>query len=121
MPRSVKSKKSEQLSLGEAIRFHRRRAGVTQRQLAAGIRARPDSVLRIERGYHQPSIERLVAIADALGVSPESLLARGAESLPDEMIALMNELRRLDPATQAFIVETLRQHVEFFARGQRSR
>ena len=121
MPRPVKSKKSDRLALGEAIRFHRRRAGVTQRQLAALIRARPDSVSRIERGHHQPSIERLVAIAAALGVSPETLLARGAESLSGEMIALMNELRKLDPAAQAFIVETLRQHVEFFIREQRSR
>ena len=121
MPRSVQSKKTTRFALGEAIRFHRQRAGMTQRQLANMILARPDSISRIERGHHQPSIDRLFAIAHALEVTPELLLAKGAESLQGEMLAMLQELKRLDPAIQAFVLETLRHQVEFFRRADRLR
>lgn len=121
MPRPVKSKKSGRLAVGEAVRFHRQRAGLTQRQLASLIHARPDSISRIERGHHQPSLERLAAMGRALGVAPESLLARGADSLPGEMLSMLNELKHLDPAVQAFILETLRHQLDFFRREEWSR
>lgn len=121
MPRSVKSKKSRHLAVGDAIRFHRQRVGMTQRQLASLIHARPDSISRIERGHHQPSLDRLAAIGKALGVTPESLLARGAESLSGELSALLTGIKGLDPAAQAFILETLRHYVEFFAQAERQR
>jgi len=114
MPRPVKSKKSVRLVMGEAIRFHRQRVGITQRQLAMLIHTRSDSVSRIERGHHQPSLERLAAIGRALGVSPEALLARGGESLSGEMLAMLQEIKRLEPTAQAFILETLRHQVDFF-------
>jgi transcriptional regulator with XRE-family HTH domain len=121
MPRPLKSKKTGRLAVGEAVRFHRQRTGLTQRQLAGLIHARPDSISRIERGHHQPSLERLAAIGHALGVPPESLLARGADSMPGEMLSMLTELQHLDPVAQAFVLETLRRHLDFFRRTERPR
>lgn len=121
MPKAVTSKKPERLAVGEAIRFHRRRAGITQRQLATVIHARAESISRIERGQHQPSLRRLAAIATALGVAPEVLLARGGESISNELLALLRQVQRLDLPGQLFVLETLQHQLAFLTRASRLR
>ena len=119
MPKFGKSKKSSQLVVGEVIRQQRRRLGMTQGQLAALIKARSDSISRIERGHHQPSLARLEKIASALGISPGALIARASHSPTVEILALLREIESLQPDAQSFVLESLRHQIAFFSREPR--
>jgi transcriptional regulator with XRE-family HTH domain len=78
---------SEQSYLSEAIRAARRRAGLSQAELAELLGVRQSSVSQWERGSTRPSSVHLLALAAALkcslldfsGTEP---LERAAESVP---------------------------------------
>ena len=57
--------------IGEAIRFYRRRAGITQEELARRAEIAPTSVVRLETGeVRQPRYGTLMKLAGALQVNP---------------------------------------------------
>jgi transcriptional regulator with XRE-family HTH domain len=62
--------------LGAAIRAERVTAGLSLRDLAERTKVSNAYLSQIERGLHEPSISVLSAIARALDVSLEALLAR---------------------------------------------
>jgi transcriptional regulator with XRE-family HTH domain len=62
--------------LGTAIRAERVTAGLSLRDLAERTKVSNAYLSQIERGLHEPSISVLSAIARALDVSLEALLAR---------------------------------------------
>ena len=62
--------------LGAAIRAERVTAGLSLRDLAERTKVSNAYLSQIERGLHEPSISVLSAIARALGVPLEALLAR---------------------------------------------
>ena len=55
-------------SLGKMIRAHRRARGLTQAELAEKSGRSIDAISQIERGLNVPSVETLVAVAEALDV-----------------------------------------------------
>ena len=63
-------------SLGEFIRSQRRLANLSLRELADRTHVSNPYLSQIERGLHEPSVRVLKAIADALNVSAETLLAQ---------------------------------------------
>ena len=79
--------------VGGRIRMLRTQNGMSARALAAALGISPSAVSQIERGVLQPSVSRLIAITDALGVPLASVFdARedpGARaSAPSEDFAL---------------------------------
>jgi transcriptional regulator with XRE-family HTH domain len=62
-------------ALGEFIRSQRRLAKLSLRDLAERARVSNPYLSQIERGMHAPSVRVLTAIASALGLSAETLLA----------------------------------------------
>jgi transcriptional regulator with XRE-family HTH domain len=57
--------------VGEAIRFYRKRAGITQEELARRAEIAPTSVVRLETGeVRQPRYGTLMKLAGALQVNP---------------------------------------------------
>ena len=57
--------------VGEAVRFYRKRAGITQKQLARRAEIAPTSVVRLETGeVRQPRYGTLIKLAEALQVNP---------------------------------------------------
>ncbi|MFT4051039.1 MAG: helix-turn-helix domain-containing protein [Microbacterium sp.] len=54
--------------VGVRLRELRRQQGLSARAVAAAVGISPSAVSQIERGVLQPSIARLIAITDALGV-----------------------------------------------------
>ncbi|MGH9186388.1 MAG: helix-turn-helix domain-containing protein [Acidimicrobiales bacterium] len=62
--------------LGEFIRDQRRQAELSLRDLAARTNVSNPYLSQIERGLHEPSVRVLKAIALALNVSAETLLAQ---------------------------------------------
>ena len=89
-------------SLGEFIRAQRRLANLSLRELAEKTHVSNPYLSQIERGLHEPSVRVLKAIADALNLSAETLLAQaglledGAEADADDAGATEAAIRR-DP------------------------
>jgi transcriptional regulator with XRE-family HTH domain len=69
--------RKEYVTLGEHVRAARRARGWTREELAVRARVSVSTVGRIERGDHQPRAAIVIAIALALGLTPEEL---GAEA-----------------------------------------
>ncbi len=82
--------------IAQRIRSARARVGLTRKQLATASRASERYLATLEAGSGNPSVEMLVAIAEALSVAPAELLPMGGER--DAMIAgAVALLRRLPP------------------------
>ncbi len=104
---------SAQLSaLGAFIRAHRSTAGLSLRDLAERTRVSNAYLSQVERGLHEPSITVLRAIADALGVPLESLLARAgafdspvpeASATPDTEAAILQDPNLSEPQRVALL------------------
>jgi transcriptional regulator with XRE-family HTH domain len=63
-------------SLGSFIRSQRKLANLSLRDLAERTRISNPYLSQVERGLHEPSVRVLKAIAQALNVSAETLLAQ---------------------------------------------
>src|SRR4051812_36445891 len=61
--------------MGARISDVRKSRGMSQAQVAAAVGTTPAVISRIERGVGIPSLERVAAIADALGVHIGELFA----------------------------------------------
>ena len=70
-------------ALGALIRAQRVTAGLSLRDLAERTKVSNAYLSQIERGLHEPSISVLGAIATALDVSLEALLARAGLLAPE--------------------------------------
>ncbi len=70
-------------ALGGFIRSQRKLANLSLRDLAERTRVSNPYLSQVERGLHEPSVRVLKAIAQALNVSAETLLAQ-AGLLEDE-------------------------------------
>jgi transcriptional regulator with XRE-family HTH domain len=71
-------------ALGALIRAQRVTAGLSLRELAERTKVSNAYLSQIERGLHEPSITVLDAIAAALDVSLEALLARSGLLAPED-------------------------------------
>lgn len=82
--------------LAERIRSARARIGLTRKQLAAASQASERYLATLETGGGNPSVDMLIAIAEALNVAPAELLPMGGER--DKLMAsAAMQLRRLSP------------------------
>jgi transcriptional regulator with XRE-family HTH domain len=73
-------------ALGSFIRSQRKLANLSLRDLAERTRVSNPYLSQVERGLHEPSVRVLKAIAQALNVSAETLLAQAGllEDEPDD-------------------------------------
>ena len=82
--------------IANRLRSARARIGLTRKQLANASGASERYLATIEAGTGNPSVEMLVAIADALSLAPVELLPMGGER--DPVVAkAASQLRRLPP------------------------
>ena len=61
--------------IGDQIASYRRRAGLTQEQLAEYCDLSASYLNRIENGHKKPSLDVLITIADILGTTMNNLLS----------------------------------------------
>jgi XRE family transcriptional regulator, regulator of sulfur utilization len=61
--------------VGEAVRAYRKRAGLSQEELAKRAELHPNYIGEIERGKYSISLDPLLRIAKALGVRVRDLVA----------------------------------------------
>jgi transcriptional regulator with XRE-family HTH domain len=93
---------AQQEALGAFIHSQRKLANLSLRQLADLTSLSNPYLSQVERGLHQPSVRALKAIADALNVSAETLLAEAG--LVDAMARKQDERSQgPPPETEAAI------------------
>ena len=78
-----------ELGIGERIKKARKTAKMTQEQLAEEIGRTKSTIANNEKGERTPDDATIVAIADALGVLPETLKDRELDSVRDVIDALL--------------------------------
>ena len=64
----------DQIALGKRIKAAREKADMTQEDLAAAVDYSVDHMSVVERGVKSPKLEKLVAIANILGIGTDELL-----------------------------------------------
>ena len=99
-------------SIGKNIRRCRVAKKLRQEQLAEIIDVSSNYIGNLERGEKMPSLETLVAIADALEVSADVLLHDVVEAGYDVKVSLLNEkLNKLSPKDRARIFDVVETEI----------
>ena len=70
-------------TIGKLVRYERKRAGLTQHQLAERAGLTRTSITNLESGNQQVRVHTLFGIAEALGVLPQQLLPLPDRTLSD--------------------------------------
>ncbi|MBR4703301.1 MAG: helix-turn-helix transcriptional regulator [Oscillospiraceae bacterium] len=103
------------LELGNQIRAHRRRLGLTQEQLAEKLAASPQAVSRWENGVTYPDIEMLPVLASFFGTSVDALLGRPEEEKErycrELQEALFDAARKKDAEKTIELLREIRRHL----------
>ncbi|HYJ78639.1 MAG TPA: helix-turn-helix transcriptional regulator [Longimicrobiaceae bacterium] len=84
--------------LGQVLADGRRRAGLTQEELASRAKLHPTYVSQLERGLKSPTVRVLFVVAEACGV-PTSKVLRHVEELaakPERKTVRRGEVDRGD-------------------------
>lgn len=93
--------KAQLRSLGEFIRNQRQMSRLTLRELADLTHVSNAYLSQIERGLHEPSVRVMKAIADALQMSAESLLAQAGVIKDDSATVDTEKVIKADPRLSA--------------------
>ena len=73
-----------QTTIGERIKYHRKRLGMTQEQLAERIGVSAQAVSKWENGTSDPSTSNLCALAKLYGIPVEELLHETQEEKSED-------------------------------------
>ena len=96
-------------AVGQRIQQARRNKNLTQEQLAEMVGLSPTHISVIERGAKPTKITNFVAIANALGVSADTLLVDVLENTArTESNMIYDELATLPPKQQSLVLKLLR-------------
>lgn len=92
--------------VGRRVRQARNEAELTQAKLAEYAELSSETISRLERGFYSASVATLLAIADALDVTLDSLVGRGV-SKPDSSTSrrIAQRVERLDAAGQTTVLK----------------
>ena len=105
-------------ALGKRIRDERLMQRLTLEKLAERTDKSINFIGQIERGEGKPSLERLVDIANALGVTVDSLLAdnvKTSDSSIDKEISVL--LRNMSDKGKRFILDTIQRYLYYHGEG----
>lgn len=94
--------------IGSRIQFYRLEKNLTQSELSEIIGTNQKHMSRIEAGYHRTSLDMIVSIARALGVSVDALIADYKDSNNESTLKLILDDIRGMSATQ---LEMLRENI----------
>lgn len=80
-------------AFGERVAVARRNAGLTQRALAEKLGLTRSTITNLERGHSGTTIPQVIALADALGVTPGWVINAETATVPVELVAQMRRVR----------------------------
>lgn len=81
----------DQLALGQHIKAAREKKNMTQEELAAAVNYSVDHMSVIERGVKTPKLEKLIDIANVLGVGTDYLLQADLDAATKLQASIISE------------------------------
>ena len=103
----------DQVAIGARIKAARERVHLTQEQLAEIVDISPTHMSVIERGVKTPKLDTFVRIANALGVTSDSLLQDGVDHANESIMAELSvRIGTLSPKEQKRILNAIRALTE---------
>ena len=101
-----------ELQFGALVRHHRKRAGLSQAQLAEKVDRQPDAIQKLENGKSRPTFETLVRLARALDVDLRDLFGSGdfavREGHKDSLVRILKAVSSLSEHELAIVDAMLR-------------
>ena len=79
------------MSLASNIRIHRKRAGLTQIELAEKLGVSIATLRRWEAGETAPTGTRIMEISSLLGITPEDIISHQEEAEPGRISAMYQQ------------------------------
>jgi transcriptional regulator with XRE-family HTH domain len=104
--------------LGRNLAHYRKRAGLTQEQLAEAIRMEVTTVSRYETGATLPSLVTLASVAALLRVPVADLLTEEAPALSDDGQRFLAMLEPLSSDERQAVLDVLATLVGFLRKKQ---
>lgn len=98
--------------LGKNIADRRNVLGLTQSEFAERLGADTVTVSRFERGSHLPSLQRLVKIADILGMPLAELLSQSSNLCTDQSLLIQEWITGLSESDRQFVLEMVQAWCE---------
>ena len=97
-----------QLALGQHIKAAREKKDMTQEELAAAVNYSVDHMSVIERGVKMPKLDKLIDIANVLGVGIDYLLQDDLEAATKLQASIVSEsISQLSPDGQRKVMNVL--------------
>lgn len=107
MPKDHRGARTDiNLRLGALLRQRRRALGWSQARLASQFGVQGETISRIERGLHMPSLKKLNELCRTLRISLATLIAEVENEPRGESPMLRDMLVDLDAADRDFVIET---------------
>ena len=92
-------------AVASAIAQARRRSGLTQAQVAEAIGIGPEAVSRLERGAIEPTITRLIELAEVFGCGVGDLLVPGSDLEADQARVIAHAMKGLETPDRQHLLE----------------
>ncbi len=121
LPLNAIQRKQVAQAAGAGIARLRARAGLTQENVAESLGIGIEAVSRLERGVVDPSVSRLVELAELFGCGMDELLLPGSSRPRDQAMAIAQEIAGLPPKDREALVQIVRQLVEMLRSKQPKR
>lgn len=96
-------------SAGVGIARMRARAGLSQEDVATALEIGSEAVSRLERGVSEPTVSRLVELAELFGCGIEDLLLPGSGREADRASAIAREIAGLAPKDRETVMGMVKQ------------
>lgn len=109
----IKRKPSKLLSrIGKNVAIRRKALGFTQEQLATRIGVEVETVSRLERGMHSPSLSALETLSEELDISISDLLEEKVSAQVPESEIIATYLSKLKPKDRLFLTDFVKLYFQ---------
>jgi len=95
------------MALGANITAIRKKKGISQSELGKAVGTSEDIIGRYERDEVKPSIEVVIRIADALGVSIDFLVGKTSVELDTKTLNRIQDIQKLEEKDKDNIFELI--------------
>ena len=106
---------SNELSIGNKLIILRKDKNWSQVELAKQISASREIISRYERNESQPSIDMIIKIANAFGVTVDFLTGQSENaSFDKETVERINDIQKMDGNTKSVLFNVIDTYIQNF-------
>jgi transcriptional regulator with XRE-family HTH domain len=110
---------SNELGIGSRITILRKEKKWSQVELSKQINASREIISRYERNESQPSIDMIIKIAHAFGVTVDFLIGESENSSFDkETVGRINDIQKMDNGTKSVLFNVIDTYIQNFKTKQ---